>query len=447
MMRQEQDALGDIPVPSSAYFGASTVRLTEAVAISGLGYLPGIPLNVLKIRQAQAIAYGRNKTWNNDIAFAIKQAAQRLISGEIFLMDHLKVLPQHGGGVRSIVLNVDEVLANLALEELGISKGDFHHIAPLFHMDRGRNYLDTYMTAVHIALLEELKLLNTMSESLLLKLIEKSISFQMIETVTRIQFQDIELSNVGACFSRLHESLGRSFQQLDWLRTRLYPCWQGSSDVLLALREVVEIDITMNSNPYDFPWNVDLYLDFSALFRTMALTLLGFCKQMHLMISSSKELETQRIRANSPFNPDGRELIIPDTISQLAFSIIGGDAAIVAATSGGGESSISYAPFLTSQLLWCAKWLISAIQLLDQKFVSNLVGNDEAGRKALQETPLQAERLIPVLGYERAVQVARIAALTQRPVRMVVQKMKLMTQEESDNFFLPAPYNPDKSNT
>jgi len=119
----------------------------------------------------------------------------------------------------------------------------------------------------------------------------------------------------------------------------------------------------------------------------------------------------------------------------LSFSIIGADAAIVASTSGGVDCAVAYAPFFSSQLVWSGKWLTNAIEILDKNFVAGLVGDEEKGIKQLQETPLQAERLIPTLGYDRAVQVARIAALTEKPVRMVVQKMKLMTQEESENFF------------
>ena len=422
-------------VPSEAYFDTSTARLTGVVAVSGLGFPPKISLNIARIRQAQAIAFGRNKSWNSEIASAIEKAAQRLTTGEIIMDEHLKVQPHHGGGVRSIVLNVDEVLANIALEGMGFSKGEFHIMAPLFQLDRGRNHLETYLTAVHITLIAELSDTFAALESLLLRLKEKTTSFQTMETVAKIQFQEIELSNIGAEFSRFHESLARLRQQLDWFRARLLPCWQGSSDTLLAIREVVGIDIAISTVPDDFPWNVDLYLGLSALLRTTTLTLLGFCDRMRLLVTASRELDTQRIRVNPPFNPDGRELIIIDTVSQLSFSIIGADAAIVASTSGGVDCAVAYAPFFSSQLVWSGKWLTNAIEILDKNFVAGLVGDEEKGIKQLQETPLQAERLIPTLGYDRAVQVARIAALTEKPVRMVVQKMKLMTQEESENFF------------
>lgn len=423
-------------VPIEAYFGASTARLTKIVNVPGPGFPQKIPLNIVRIRQAQAMTFGRNKSWSSEVASAIEKAAKRVTSYEIAMDEQLKVKPHHGGGVRSIVLNVDEVLANIALEGMGVSKGEFHIMAPLFQMDRGSNHLETYLAALHITLIEELESMLYALESLMMTLKAKASSFQRMGTVAEIQFQEIELSNVGAEFSRCHEALVRSSQQLNWFHARLLPCWKGSAEVLLALRNVVGIDVTISDVPDDFPWNVDLYLGLSALLRTTALTLLGFCDRMRLSVSASRVIDTQRIRANPPFNPDGRELIILDTVSQLSFSIIGTDATIVASASGGIGCAVAYAPFLSAQLIFGGGWLTRAIQLLDKNFVAGLVGDERTGKKQLQETPLQAERLIPKLGYDRAVQVARIAALTGKPVQMVVQKMKLMTQEESEKFFL-----------
>ena len=89
----------------------------------------------------------------------------------------------------------------------------------------------------------------------------------------------------------------------------------------------------------------------------------------------------------------------------------------------------------TVEILQSGQWLTASLQLLSQQLKSGLTGIAEPGRLRAAASPLQAERLIPILGYERAVQVARIAALTEKPVRLVVEKMKLLSVEQLDGIF------------
>lgn len=445
-MRQERDALGDLQLPDEACFGIATTRLIDSIAIDGPEFPPEIPCNVIRVRQAQAIVFGRNNYWNSTLATSVQNAAARLAGDEKLLRGQLKVLPGHGGGARSVMLNLDEVLANLALEDMGSVKGEYHKVSLLFQMDSGTQPLATYMTAVHIALIKELSRTCSELELLMSVLKQQEQAFQRQETLSQMNFQQLELSTIGADFERCHESLSRCRQQLEWYRTRLIPCWQGPAEVLPVLRELVGIDLVMCQSPHDFPWNVDLYVGVSSLLKTTAVTLLQFCNRMRYLIGVSKELEMPRLRANPAFNPTGTEFLVLDTVSQLAFMTIGSDAAIVAAAGMAQDGAGAYAPLITSQLTWGGKWVTQSLQLLSQKFAGTLTGNPDAGKNRIVNTPLQAESLVPALGYERAVQVARISALTEKPVRMVVSKMKLMSEEQLNRIFpvvLPAD-SPDK---
>ena len=128
-------------------------------------------------------------------------------------------------------------------------------------------------------------------------------------------------------------------------------------------------------------------------------------------------------------------MLVPDTVSQVMFSIIGGEAAITAASSGGVGSAAAYQAYFSHQLLYCFQLLTYSLKLLSEQFVGSLTNNADNSEKMVESTPLQAEKLISVLGYDRAVQVARIAALTEKPVRTVAVKMKLMTEAEVDEVF------------
>ena len=434
-MRQERDALGDLQLPDEAYFGIATARLLDSIAIDGPEFPLEIPCNVIRVRQAQAIVFGRNNYWNSALATSVQNAAARLAGDESLLRGQLKTLPGHGGGARSVMLNLDEVLANLALVDMGSVKGEYHKVSPLCRMDSGNQPLATYMTAVHIALIKELFRTCSELDSLMTALKQQEQRFRLQETIAQLNYQQVAFSTIGADFERCHESLSRCRQQLEWFRNRLRPCWQGPAEVLPVLRELVGTDLVMCQASDDFPWNVDLYVGVSSLLKTTAVTLLQFCNRMRYLIGLSKEIETPRLRANPAFNPTGKEFLVLDTVSQLAIQVIGNEATIIAAAGMAQDGAGAYAPLITAETIWCGKWMTKSLQLLSQKFAADLTGNPEAGQNKIAKTPLQAEMLVPALGYERAVQVARIAALTEKPVRTVVGKMKLMTEEQLNQIF------------
>ena len=94
-------------------------------------------------------------------------------------------------------------------------------------------------------------------------------------------------------------------------------------------------------------------------------------------------------------------------------------------------------PFYTANLWRCVRWAEEGLLLLTEKFMDALACNEENVQKAVEATPLQAEKLIPVIGYDRAVQVARIAALTGKTVPTVIVKMKLMSEAAAAATFAP----------
>ena len=434
-MRQERDALGDWQIEEDAFYGIATARLVSAIAIPGPAFPTDLLRNFLRVRQAQAIAFGRGKQWSLPVASALERAADRLVADEAFLLAQVRVLPIHGGGVRSLVLNLDEVLANVALLEMGAAPGDYHLLAPLFRLDRGLQSLAAYMTAFHITLLDGFARLDAAFEAALTALTEQKQAFSPQETVSRLQFQDVELSTLGSDFGRCQESLQRYRRQLEYLRAGLIPCWQGPPEVLPVLRELAEIELAVRRSPDDFPRNTDVYATISSYLKNTALTLLQFCQRLRVLTGHSREIDLPRLRSNTAFSPAQHEFLFLDTISQMGFAICGADAATTAAIQCGLDDAGAYAPLFTAEILWSGQWLTASLQLLVQQLASGLTGIAEPGRLRAAASPLQAERLIPILGYERAVQVARIAALTEKPVRMVVEKMKLLSAEQLAGIF------------
>ena len=429
-MRQERDALGDWSIDEGAFYGIATARLLSAVNVPGPAFPPELPGNLLRVRQAQAVAFGRSRQWPGRTAFALEQAAARLAAAPERLAEQIVVTPLHGGGARSLVLNVDEVLANAALLEMGANRGDYHLVAPLFQLDRGLQSLSAYMTAFHITMLTELSQLLTATESLSGQLERLAQTFSGQETVAQLQYQDVELSTLGGDFGRCGDSIGRARLRLNQERSALIPCWQGPPEVLPVLRELTGLELAVRRSQDDFPRNTDLYAELSSQLKNTALLLLQFCSRLRVLAGQQREIGLPRLRANPAFSPAQPEFVALDTAAQLGFAICGADAATTAAIQCGQENAGAYAPLFTAEIVRAGRCLSALLRLLSEQVLPGLTATPEGGKNRTTATPLQAERLIPLLGYERAVQVARIAALTEKPVRLVVEKMKLLSAEQ-----------------
>lgn len=434
-MREERDSLGEMQLADEAYFGIGTARLSMALPSIGPAYPLEIVEGIIQIRTAQSVDFARSGVWPEALGNAVQKATRRVLERKFSLVPQIRVSPMHGGGVRSIIANIDEVLANLTLEEMGVPKGEYHLVAPLFRNEFGLDAMATYMAAVHIALLAELKQVEAALVAVEQKLRKKEQQWQNSQFLMKLNFRDIAVMKMGDVFGQYAEGLLRSQQQIAWLRSRLLPCWQGRVEALLPLREITGQELAVCQKKNDFPLNVDLYACVSSQMKTLALHMLQFCNTMRELLGGSGQLDCSKIRAGQPFNPTELELLVPDTLNHAVFSIVGCDAAITAALICGPAGGSGALSFFSTQLLSCVQMTTYCLTALLERFIGEISHCEERSNKLVENTPLQAERLIPLLGYDRAVQVARIAALTEKPVWTVVVKMKLLTAEQANELF------------
>lgn len=434
-MRQERDSLGEIELPAEALYGAATARLLKALPVADRSFPRAIARALVCIREAQATAFRLSGQWPEAVCVAVCRAAQRLRGDDRLLDELLCYSGRYGGGVRGIHEHVNELLANLALESLGAAHGDYHLVAPLFHLELEAELQSCYMTAVHIAYLDGLRALRAATAALAATLRERAADGRNLRYLARQHYRDAAVAELAEFFLQYAETIERNDRQLDWLQAQLLPCWRGRAEALLPLRQLVGQELAVCHNSVAFPGAVDLHLSLSGQLKALALVVLQLCEALGEFAGGRGFFIAPRLRPGHPFNPTETDLLIPETVAQTMFLILGNDAAVAAAIGAGGGSAGTYAPFYTAQLLTGIAWLQESLQLLTTGYLEPLRYDPEAMEKSLALTSMQAQRLIPVLGYERAVQVARIAALTEKPVRTVVVKMKLLPEATAAQIF------------
>src|SRR5450759_2742058 len=186
--RIERDSLGEVRVPADALYAAQTQRAVENFPISGMRPYPAFVWSMAVIKRAAAEVNRDLGLLDPKLADAIVQAAQEVIDGQHY--DQFVVDPFQAGAGTSHNMNVNEVLANRALELLGRGRGDFSTLHPNDHVNMAQSTNDVIPTAIRLASLEMLDPLLELLEGLELALAVKGSQFDPILKSGRTHLQD-----------------------------------------------------------------------------------------------------------------------------------------------------------------------------------------------------------------------------------------------------------------
>ena len=187
-IRLESDSVGSLPVPSDAYYGIQSLRAKENFPISGRAMHPAFLHSLTQIKLAAARANARTGQLPPPIADAICTACGEVLSGGF--ADQFPVDAIQGGAGTSANMNVNEVLANRAIELLGGQRGNYHIVHPNDHVNMSQSTNDTIPSAGKLAVLALLPALCGELESLADALLEKATAFDGILRIGRTQLQD-----------------------------------------------------------------------------------------------------------------------------------------------------------------------------------------------------------------------------------------------------------------
>src|SRR3954468_7118223 len=222
--RIERDPLGDVRVPSDAYYGAQTRRAVENFPISGLTAQPELIVATVQIKKAAAEANAALGRLTRDVANAIVRAADEVLNGK--LRDQFVVDVYQAGAGTSHNMNANEVLANRAGELLGEARGAYTRVHPNDHVNMGQSTNDVFPTATRLALLLGAEPLVASARALGDTLARKADEFAGILKTGRTHLQDAVPITLGQEFSGYAECVRR-----------------GAEDVAMASQQLQELNI------------------------------------------------------------------------------------------------------------------------------------------------------------------------------------------------------------
>ena len=442
--RIEQDLLGTREVPAEALHGIHTLRALENFPLAGR------PVHRELARAYGAVKFGCARTnrhlgcWRDDPAKAdaIERACEELASGA--LAGQIVVDALQGGAGTSTNLNVDEVLANRALEILGLPRGGYHRISPLDDLNLHQSTNDTYPTALRLAAIRGLTVLEERVVALQQGFQAAEQRFASVVKVGRTEMQDGVLITLGREMGGYAEAFGRD-------RWRIYKCQERLRVVNLGgtavgtgiaaprayifrvveeLRTITGIGFARADNLVEATQNADVFVEVSGILKALAASLWKVSSDLRQLSRTHGEIRLPERQAGSSIMPGKVNPVIPEAVTQCAMLVFGYDAALGMACASGSLELNPFLPLVALCLLESIDLLANACGILQSHCVDGIEADEERCREHAASSTAVATALVPLIGYDRACAIAQEARETGRAVGELAVNAGLLTVAE-----------------
>jgi aspartate ammonia-lyase len=446
--RIDKDSLGDIPVPSDAYFGPFTARAMEQYKVTGQPAHISLIRAYVMIKRSAALANKELNALDTRKADAIVMACDEILSGK--LIDQFKVDAINSGAGTAFNMNINEVLANRALEILDMNKGRYDIISPNDDINKAQSSNDTFPTAMHVAILFNMKDTLSSLDILIRSLEKKTKQFSDIIKIGRTHLMDAIPVTLGAEFSQYVYSLKQARMRLVQAMEGLEYVGLGGTAVgtgantpkgyrELAIRhlsEISELKLKPSENMfYSLQSKFDVATCSSAL-RNLAIELNKMANDIRLMASGPTaglaEVLIPAVHAGSSIMPGKVNPSLAECLNMVCFDIIGNDVSVAMAAQAGQFELNVMLPGMLKCMLDSTDMLKNFLPIFAANMIDGIEANREKLESYVEKSPVLATLLNPYIGYLKAAEIYKESLKTNKNIRELVLSKGLMTKEQLD---------------
>jgi aspartate ammonia-lyase len=446
--RSERDPLGEVRVPSDAYYGAQTQRAIENFPISGLRAPASLVDATVLVKKAAAqanVALGR---LDAEIGAAIIRAADEVLSGA--LRDQFVVDVYQAGAGTSHNMNVNEVLANRAAEMLGAPRGEYRRVHPNDHVNMGQSTNDVFPTATRLALLAESAPLVDVARALAAALDAKAVEFADVLKVGRTHLQDAvpmtlgqEFSGYAACVSRGADDVGAASTQLHELNLGASAVGTGlnagadySQAAVANLARATGLPLRPAANLFRVTQSMGDVVAVSGACRRLAVETAKVASDLRVLSMGPRaglaEITLPAVQPGSSIMPGKVNPSVAEMVNQVSFQVIGCDTTVVLAAEAGQLELNVMMPVIAWNALHAVHILASSLTVLRTRCVEGIVADATRARELLDRSTAVATALSPYIGYAATAEVSKEAVRTGRSIRELVLERGLLGAAELD---------------
>ncbi|OWV64674.1 class II fumarate hydratase [Rhizobium sp. R339] len=437
--RIERDPLGQIELPALAYYGPQTGRGIANFPISGISisHFPNLIRALAWVKKAAARANATLGDLDPAKAEAICAACDDVASGAYDAEFPLDVF--QGGAGTSTNMNANEVIANRALEILGLPRGCYDIIHPNNDVNLAQSTNDVYPTSIRLAILLSYGGLVQGLGRLAAEFEAKGESFADVVKLGRTQLQDAVPMTLGQEFqafaATLREDVARIaeiaclFNEINLGGTAIgtgintNPAYQGL--VVAELRKISGLHLCAAGNLIEACWDTGAFVLFSGMLKRTATKLSKICNDLRLLSSGPRggfnEINLPPLQPGSSIMPGKVNPVVPEVVNQVAFQIIGYDLTITLASEAGQLQLNVMEPVIAYNILHSLELLTNAIETLRTKCVVGITANSDACLGHLEASTAVATALTPFIGYERAAELALEVLASGKTIREVLE--------------------------
>ena len=452
-VRVERDSMGEMEVPASAYYGAQTQRAVENFPISGRRFPRSFIRALGMIKHAAAEVNLELGLLDGEVAAIIQKAAQEVIDGELdehFVLD----IYQTGSGTSSN-MNGNEVIANRATEILGGEIGS-KLVHPNDDVNMGQSSNDVIPTAIHVAAVEGIEndLLPALRE-LERHLQKKAEAFDGIVKIGRTHLQDATPVRLGQEFSGYARQVELSIRRVADARESVAELALGGTAVgtglnthpefarrvVQKLNEMTGLTFREADNHFEAQGAQDSLVEASGALKTVAVSLMKIANDIRWLGSGPRcgigELRLPAVQPGSSIMPGKVNPVIAESTIQVAAQVIGNDLVVTLGGQWGSFELNTMLPVMASNLLESIEILANAAANFGPNCVAGLEADEVRTSGMIEKSMAMVTALAPVIGYDKAAEIAKESHKSGRTVREIAREQKVLPDAELDAILDP----------
>ena len=452
--RVEQDSMGQIEVPSDRYWGAQTQRSVQNFKIGGERFPREMIWALGIVKQSVAEVNRDLGLLTPDETEVIRQATQEVIDGK--LDDHFPLVVWQTGSGTQTNMNVNEVIANRAIQIMGGKLGTKKPVHPNDHVNKSQSTNDVFPTAMHIAIALKTK------EKLLpsLKLLEKELEkkkkeFRNIVKVGRTHLQDATPLTLGQEFSGYHAQLKKCIIRIENALKEICFLAQGGTAVgtglntkknfdkkiIREISKICKISFKPATNKFAALAAHDEIVNFSGTLNTAAVCLMKIANDIRFLGSGPRagygELILPSNEPGSSIMPGKVNPTQSEAVTMVCVKVIGNHNGITMAGSHGHFELNVFKPLIIHNILQSIEIMSDSSKTFAMYCVKGIKADKKRIKYLLDNSLMLVTALAPKIGYDKAAYIAKKAHMNGSTLKEEVIKSGLIKEKEYDKIMNP----------
>ena len=452
--RTEFDSIGKIKVPGDKYWGASTERSNKYFNIGDFLVRPIVIHSIAIIKKAAAIVNKRNKDLDPKLSKYIVKASEEVIKGK--LDDHFPLKVWQTGSGTQTNMNVNEVIANRAIELMGGKKGTKKPVHPNDHVNKSQSTNDVFPTAMHIAIAIKSK------EKLLpcLKLLEKELKkkakeFKNIVKIGRTHLQDATPLTLGQEFSGYHSQLSKCILRIENALNEIHFLAQGGTAVgtglntrknfdkkiIKEISKITKLPFKVANNKFAALAAHDEIVNFSGTLNTTAVCLMKIANDIRFLGSGPRagygELILPSNEPGSSIMPGKVNPTQSEAVTMVCVKVIGNHNGITMAGSHGHFELNVFKPLIIHNILQSIEIMSDSAKTFSLYCIKGIKADKKRIKDLVENSLMLVTALAPKIGYDRAAQIAKLAHKNGTTLKKEIIKSGILNEKEYEKIMSP----------